>query len=122
MTASFPIQVAFHGMSSSAAIEADIRERAEAFAKSFDGVVGARVIVECSKHRAHGPGSFHARLKISTSRGPIVVARAAAERGAHESPYAAVKHAFEVAERRRPLRNQVRRRESHENGEMGSVP
>ena len=103
-----PLQITFHELPSSPAVEAQIRERAETLERVFDRLTSCRVIVE-GRHRAQRPAQqFHLRVELTMPGKVITVGRGAAEYQAHDDIFVAVRSAFDAA--RRQLDHHARRR------------
>lgn len=71
-----PVQVTFHGLAHSDALEADIRERVDWLEQFYPGIVRCRVRVEMPhRHRRDGR-HFHVRLEVTVPGvEPIVVSQ-----------------------------------------------
>ena len=66
---SIPLQITFHELPSSPAVEAQIRERAESLERHCDRLISCRVIVE-GRHRAQRPTQqFHLRVGVRPAAG-----------------------------------------------------
>ena len=95
-----PLQVVFHNMEPSAAVEANIRERAQKLERFSDKITSFRVTVE-APHRHHHKGNiYHIALDIVVPDAEIVVSRNPHENHAHEDAYVAVRDAFNSARRK----------------------
>ncbi|WP_448189045.1 HPF/RaiA family ribosome-associated protein [Azospirillum sp. sgz301742] len=96
------LEIAFHNMDTSEALEAYIRERSEKLERMYDRLVGMRVAVE-KQHRQHRTGNvFDVHIELMVPGQDIVVSRKPAK--AHEkyvNPDArtSVRDAFDAAER-----------------------
>jgi ribosome-associated translation inhibitor RaiA len=107
-----PIQITFHGMSPSAALEQAIREHAGKLDHFHPGVISCRAVVEeVARHKQQGK-EFSVRLDIKVSRGEIAV-----NRDRSEDAFVAVRDAFDAARRKledhaRRQRGDVKRRET----------
>lgn len=103
-------------MKSSAALEENIRARAEGLAEFFSGIIAVRTVIE-ERHRHHRQGTlFHVRVEASIPGEDIVISQESHEEHAHEDPYVAVRDAFDAAARRledraRRLHGQVKQHE-----------
>lgn len=112
-----PVQVTFRNMEHSAAIEADVREKAAKLGEFFDGIIGCRVVVE-EPHRSHHQGKLvHVRIDVTVPGRELVVSREPAEHHAHEDAYVAVRDAFRAMRRQiedhaRLLRGDTKRHEA----------
>jgi ribosomal subunit interface protein len=111
-----PVQVTFRNMEHSAAIEADVREKAGKLEEFFDGIVGCRVVIE-EPHRSHRQGKLvHVRIDVTVPGKELVVSREPAEHHAHEDAYVAVRDAFRAMTRQledhiRVIRGDTKRHE-----------
>jgi ribosome-associated translation inhibitor RaiA len=103
-----PLQITFRDLPSSAAVEAQIRERAEHLEHVFDRLTSCRVIVE-GRHRPQRAGRVaHLCIELTVPGKVITIGRGAAEYEAHEDVFVAVRVAFDAARRR--LDRHARRR------------
>jgi ribosomal subunit interface protein len=98
-----PVQVTFHGMAHSAALEQAIQERAAKLEHFHPHLVSCRAVVEeAARHKQQGK-EFVVRLDIKVPGGEVAISREHSE-----DPYVAVRDAFDAA--RRQLEDQARRR------------
>ena len=96
------VQITFRGIKSSAALEADIRERAAKLDHFHGHVMSCRVVLEqAARHKRQGK-EFVLRLDIKVAGAEIAV-----NREHSEDPFIAVKDAFDAAYRQ--LEDQARR-------------
>jgi ribosome-associated translation inhibitor RaiA len=103
-----PLQITFRDLPSSAAVEAQIRERAEHLTRIFDRLTSCRVIVE-GRHRPQRAGKvFHLRLELALPGKVIMVGNGPAELHPHDDVFVAVRAAFDSA--RRQLEHYASRR------------
>lgn len=103
-----PLQIDFHQLAASPALEAHIRASVEALETFFDRIVSCRVSVE-APHRHHHQGQlFRICIEVGVPGERIVVGGAPDEDPAHADPYVAVHDAFKAARRR--LEEHARRR------------
>ena len=94
-----PTQITFRNMESSPAVEAQLRERAEALERYFPSIIACRIAVETA-HRHHQQGRlFPIRTRLSVPGREIVVSRDPAEHHAHEEIGVAIRDAFDAARR-----------------------
>lgn len=103
-----PLQITFRHMEPSAAIEANIRERAEKLDQFCDHIMSCRVVVEPAHKHHHKGNLFHVRLDVTVPDGELVVKRDPGEHHAHEDAYVSIRDAFDAM--RRQLEDYVRRR------------
>lgn len=103
-----PLQIVFHDLKPSAAIEARIREKAEKLDLYYDQIMQCRVVVE-APHRHHHKGKLYAvRISVTVPDEELVVSRSPGEHHAHEDVYVAIRDAFDGM--RRQLEDYARRR------------
>jgi ribosomal subunit interface protein len=121
-----PLEIRFHQMDSSPAIEARIREKAAELERFSDRITSCRVTVE-KDHRQHHKGNlFRVRLDIGVPGKDVAVTRTGAKDHAHEDVYVAIRDAFNAAMRRledhmRARRGQVKTHESPLHGTVRMV-
>jgi ribosome-associated translation inhibitor RaiA/cold shock CspA family protein len=97
-----PLEIAFHNMQPSDAVEAEIRKRAAKLDKIYDRLVGCRVSVE-GLHKQHRTGNvYEVHIELMVPGQNLVVSREphrVKERYANPDVYASVREAFKAAER-----------------------
>jgi ribosomal subunit interface protein len=95
-----PLEVRFHNMDHSAAVEAAIRERTAKLERFADDIVSCHVAVEAPhKHHHHG-NLYRVTVDVRLPGGEVVASRSPPEHHAHEDVYVAVRDAFKAAQRR----------------------
>ncbi|HTV88552.1 MAG TPA: HPF/RaiA family ribosome-associated protein [Stellaceae bacterium] len=98
-----PVEIAFHNVSSSAAVEDEIRERVDKLGRLYDHLVGCRVSVE-QLHRQHRTGNlYEVHVEMRVPGEELVVSREphrAREKFADVDIGIALRNAFKAAERR----------------------
>jgi ribosomal subunit interface protein len=93
---SIPIEVTFHGINHSEAMETVIREKAEKLLQYYDRIQSCRVVVE-APHRRHTQGNMY-QIKVEVGvPGEELVVKREAELNPHE--YVAVRDAFHALQR-----------------------
>jgi cold shock CspA family protein/ribosome-associated translation inhibitor RaiA len=103
-----PIEILFHNVDRSAAVENDIRERVGKLERLADDMVSCRVTVE-APHKHHRQGKlYHVAVDIRIPGGEIVASRAPGADHSHEDVHVAVRDAFNAA--RRQLQDRIRAR------------
>jgi ribosomal subunit interface protein len=103
-----PLEIRFHQMPPSPAIEARIREKAAVLERFSDRITGCRVVVE-KEHRHHHKGNlFRVRIEIDAPGKELAVTHTGPRDHAHEDVYVAIRDAFNAAVRR--LEDHVRER------------
>ena len=97
-----PLEVAFHNLEPSPAIEAELRRHVEKLEHRFGRLVGCRVSVE-RLHRQHRKGNlFEVHVTLSLPGQDLAVSRQphkARERWAHPDIHTSIRDAFDAAER-----------------------
>ena len=106
-----PLQVTFHQLEPSEALEAQVRTWVDELETFFDGIVSCRVSIEAPHHHHHQGRLYRVRIELGVPGERIVVGRSPDEHGAHEDPYVALRDAFRAA--RRQLEDYVRRLRGH---------
>jgi ribosomal subunit interface protein len=95
-----PLQITFHGLERSEAINEKVRERAQRLDKYFDSIQSCRVAIE-APHRHHAKGNqYRVRIEVAVPGQQLVVTRAADEEGSHADVYVAIRDAFDTMRRR----------------------
>jgi ribosomal subunit interface protein len=112
-----PLELTFHNMDRSDAVEDKVRERAAKLERAFDRIIGCRVVVEAPHKHNHKGIVYEVRIDISVPGKDIVVNRSGANNHAHEDVYVAVRDAFSAATRQledhaRKVRGQVKTHEA----------
>ena len=102
-----PLQITFHQLPPSPALEADVRRSVDELEKFFDRIISCRVSIE-APHRHHHLGRlYRVCVEIGVPGEHIVVRRSPDEHAAHFDPHVAVRDAFREA--RRQLEDYARR-------------
>jgi ribosomal subunit interface protein len=101
------LQITFRHMTPSPVLEERVRARVAKLETYMPRLVACHVVVDAaSAHHASG-GHFHVRIDLTVPGHELVVGRDADERISSEDAYAAIEHAFDVAQRL--LEDRVRR-------------
>ena len=91
-----PIQITFHNLGRSEAIEAKIRERAEKLDQYYGRIMSCRVAVEAlHKHHRHG-NHYHVGIYVTVPGGELVASRQPDEHHSHTDVYVALRDAFDA--------------------------
>ena len=111
------LQITWHHIKQSDAIEAAIRKRAEKLNTYFDNVLGCHVVLDTPHAHQHKGRRYQVRIDLSVPGAEIVVNRDPAKDGAHEDIYVAIRDAFDAAKRQlqdyaRRSRGEVKNHES----------
>lgn len=98
-----PLQVAFHGLDKSEAVEERIREKVNKLEKYFDRIVACRVVIEAHHRNAsqlhHKGEPFHVAITLSVPGEDLIVKRDPKDPHEHEDIGRALKDAFAAMER-----------------------
>lgn len=110
-----PLQISFHGVDHSDAVEDRIREKAAKLETYFDHITSCRVVVE-SHHKntssLHHKGEpFHVRIDLTVPGQELIVKRDPKDSHAHEDIFTALKDAFSAMERQ--LRDYASKNKKH---------
>ena len=111
-----PIEIVFHNLDPSPAIEASIRERVKRLDRFYDRIMNCRVVVEASHKHHHKGNQYRVRIDLTVPGEELVVSRDPDERQIHEDVYVAIRDAFDAMRRQvedfaRRRRGQVKRHE-----------
>lgn len=101
-----PLQIRFHKLEPSEAVEAAIRKRAEQLEHFAHDITSCRVTIEAPHKHHHQGNLYHVTIDIRTPAGEVVVSRSPDQHQAHEDAYVAIRDAFKAARRR--LQDQLR--------------
>jgi ribosomal subunit interface protein len=102
-----PLQITFHGLDHSNAVEQYVRARAVKLDRFDRRIIGCRVALEKPhRHSSHGE-HYRVRIDVTVPGGEIVVERLPEADHVYEDLYAAIDAAFDDAGRR--LEDFVRR-------------
>jgi cold shock CspA family protein/ribosome-associated translation inhibitor RaiA len=97
-----PLEIAFHNLDSSPAIETEIRSRVDKLATRYRHLTGCRVAVE-RLHNQHRTGNiFDVHITLSVPGRDLAVSRQpkkAKQRYAHPDIHTSIRDAFDAAER-----------------------
>lgn len=113
-----PLEITWRDVPHSAAIEADIREKAKKLESFYDHIVSCRVVVE-APHAHHRKGKlYRLRIGIQVPGKEIIVTRDPSKDHAHEDLYVSIRDAFDAARRQlqdyaRVQRGDVKPHEPH---------
>lgn len=103
-----PLQVTFHHVDPSPALETRIQELAERLDRFSDQIMRCHVTVEAPHHHQHQGNLFDVRIDITVPDREIAIRRTHPVNHSHEDPYVALRDAFRAARRR--LQDYERRR------------
>jgi ribosomal subunit interface protein len=105
-----PLQIRFHNMATSDAIEARVRERVARLERFFDGIVSCRVTVEAPHKQPHR-STVGITIDIGVAGKEIVVKREERHHESRDDAYLVIGTAFDAAERKLEQHAQLTRHE-----------
>jgi len=94
-----PLEIIFHNLEPSPAIEDNIRKRAAKLDRMFGYLQSCRVVVEAPHKHQHKGKPYQVRIEIGVPDDEIIVSRAPAADTSHQDAYVAVRDAFNAATR-----------------------
>jgi cold shock CspA family protein/ribosome-associated translation inhibitor RaiA len=101
-----PLEIQFHNVDRSPAVEAAVREHAGKLEQFAQQIVHCRVTIE-APHKHHQTGNlFAVRIDLRYPGGEVAATRGPSAHHAHEDVYVALRDAFKAA--RRQLQDRVR--------------
>lgn len=106
-----PLQITFHKMAHSDAIEALVREKARKLDQFADHIMSCRVVVEVPHHHHEYGNQYQVRIDITVPGEEIVANREPAQHTQYRDVQVAIRDAFDAAERQ--LEDYVRRRRGY---------
>jgi putative sigma-54 modulation protein len=96
-----PVEVHFHGLEKSTAVEERVREKVDKLARHFDRMTHCRVVVEAPHRNPQKPKIYQIKIEVGVpGRSPIVVSHERAGSDATEELSLALRDAFEAALRK----------------------
>lgn len=105
-----PLQIRFHNMASSEAIEARVRERVARLERLFDGIISCRVTIEAPHKQPHR-STVGITIDIAVPGKEIVVKREQRHHESRDDAYQVIGVAFDAAERQLEQHARLLRRE-----------
>lgn len=103
-----PLEIVFHNLEPSDAIEAKVRERAEKLEKFYKDIMSCRVVVEAGHKHHHKGNLYHVRIDLKVPSTELIASREPQDHHAHEDVYVAIRDSFDAM--RRQLEDYSRRR------------
>lgn len=99
-----PLQITFHGIDHSDAVEERVREKVAKLEQFCDRITSCRVAIETHHQRntapVHHKGTpFHIRIDVTVPGSELVVKRDPKDSHEHEDVYVALRDAFQAMER-----------------------
>lgn len=94
-----PLEIAYHNVQKSDAIEDRVRERIRRLERRFPRINSCRVVVEAPHRSQVNALEYHFRIEVRVPEKELVVSRDPGNRGAHFDAYVALRDAFDAMER-----------------------
>jgi ribosome-associated translation inhibitor RaiA len=95
-----PLEISFHGLERSDAVEARVREKFKRIESHFDRITHARVVIEAPKRRVSRAKIFSVRIEVGIPGGnPIVASYEPNDENGHTDVMLAIRDAFAAATR-----------------------
>ncbi|MDH5445001.1 MAG: HPF/RaiA family ribosome-associated protein [Gammaproteobacteria bacterium] len=104
-----PLQINFHNIPPSEALEARIREKVQKLTRITDSITGCRVTIDTPHKHHHKGATYQVTIDLTLPGNELVVSRDPGLNHAHENAYVAVRDAFNALSRQ--LANYVRQRQ-----------
>lgn len=118
-----PLQITFHGLDHSDAIEGRIRAKAQELERFASHIVSCHVTVELESGRHHQGKIYAVHVRLCVPDGELVASRETGRNHAHEDVYVSLRDAFNAATRQ--LEDYVRRQrrdvKQHEHPVLGTI-
>ncbi len=95
-----PLQVTFHEIDSSEAIEGVVHERTQKLGHFYDRIQNCRVVIEAPNRHSHKERKvFQVRIDVTVPGQELVVSNEPGEHQAHHDIHVAIRDAFSAMER-----------------------
>lgn len=94
-----PLQIRFHNLEPSDAVEANIRKHAERLERFCDQIISCRVTIDAPHKHHHQGNMYHVTVDVRTPGDESVASRGPAQHHAHEDVYVAIRDAFDAVQR-----------------------
>jgi len=95
-----PVQITYHGVTSSPAVTALVEERAERLQRVCQNIQRCRVVIDSPHHHQSHGRHYRVCIDLVVPGREIVYGRDAADASINEDLYAAVGQAFDAVKRR----------------------
>ena len=116
-----PLQIRFHNLEPSDAVEANIRKHAERLERFCDQIISCRVMIDAPHKHHHQGNMYHVTVDVRTPGDESVASRGPAQHHAHEDVYVAIRDAFDAVQRQlqdhqRKIQGKVKVHDTPEHG------
>ena len=108
-----PLEISFHNMERSEAVEAKIRQRIEKLEKYFDRITSCHVFIESPPRNPRRDNRYSVHIEIRVPGDDLAVSHHPGKAGDHEDVYIAIRDSFSAMERqlkewKRKVRGEVK--------------
>jgi len=93
-----PLQIHFHNLEPSDAVESNVRKHAEQLEHFCDEIISCRVTIEAPHKHHHQGNIYQVTVDVRAPGDESVASRAPAQHHAHEDIYVAVRDAFDAVQ------------------------
>lgn len=94
-----PLQLTFHNVKASAAVEEKINENVQKLQRFYNRIINCRVTVD-APHRNQRKGNlYHVKIELSVPNGELIVNHNPSDEVSHADIYVAIHDAFDAARR-----------------------
>ena len=122
-----PLQITFRDMEPSAAVEANIREKAAKLELYYDRIMSCRVVVQAPHAHHHQGRLYQVHIDLGVPEGELVVSHEHHHKDqAHEDVYVAIRDSFDAMKRQledyaRKRRGKVKQHAAPDGGHVVSL-
>lgn len=118
-----PLQITFHGLEHSDAIEAKIRAKAQELERFAPHIVSCHVTVQLEAGRHHQGKLYSVHVRLTVPGGELAASRGPGRNHAHEDVYVSLRDSFNAATRQLEdyLRRQRRDVKQHDRPLLGTI-
>ena len=118
-----PLQINFHHLEPSDAVEANVRKHAERLERFCNEIISCRVTIDVPHKHHHQGNMYHVTVDVRTPGDENIASRGPAQHHAHEDVYVAIRDAFDAVQRQlqdhqREKQGQVKMHETPPHGRI----
>lgn len=106
-----PLQIRFHNLEPSDAVESNVRKRAKRLERYCEKIISCRVTIEAPHKHHHQGNIYRVTVDVRTPGDESVASRAPGQHHAHEDVYVAIRDAFDAVLRQ--LQNHQSQKRGH---------
>ncbi|MDX1763776.1 MAG: HPF/RaiA family ribosome-associated protein [bacterium] len=118
-----PLQIKFHNVDPSEALEAKIRQKAKKLERFDSDILGCRIVVEAAHRKQRKGGLYNVKILVTVRDGELAANRGSDLNHAHEDVYVAMRDSFNAVIRQLEDYNRQRKNEvkTHEPPPQGRI-